>query len=156
LRREPLIREMRHADVAEVAALEAESYAFPWSDSIFRDCLRAGYFCCVAIEERDCIGYGILSAGAGEAHVLNLCVAEGSRQRGVGSRLLQRMTEHAANVGAREIYLEVRPSNSVAIRLYRARGFAQIGIRKGYYQAVGGREDAVVLRRQLALEAHGS
>jgi ribosomal-protein-alanine N-acetyltransferase len=153
LRREASIRVMQPADVAAVAALEAQSYAFPWSEAIFRDCLRAGYFCCIGIADRACVGYGILSAGAGEAHVLNLCVAEGERRRGLGSRLLQRMTEHAASVGAREIYLEVRPSNTDAIRLYRARGFAQIGIRKGYYQAVGGREDAVVLRRQLALEA---
>lgn len=153
MRREATIRVMHSADVPAVAALEAHSYAFPWSEGIFRDCLRAGYFCCIAVAERACIGYGILSAGAGEAHVLNLCVAEGERRCGVGSRLLQRMTEHAASVGAREIYLEVRPSNTDAIRLYRARGFAQIGIRKGYYQAVGGREDAVVLRRQLAPEA---
>jgi ribosomal-protein-alanine N-acetyltransferase len=151
--REATIRSMHASDVPAVAALEAQSYAFPWSETIFRDCLRAGYFCCIAVAERACIGYGILSAGAGEAHVLNLCVAEGERRRGVGSRLLQRMTEHAASVGAREIYLEVRPSNTDAIRLYRSRGFMQIGIRKGYYQAVGGREDAVVLRRQLAQEA---
>jgi ribosomal-protein-alanine N-acetyltransferase len=151
--REATIRPMHASDVPAVAALEAHSYAFPWSETIFRDCLRAGYFCCIAVAERACIGYGILSAGAGEAHVLNLCVAEGERRRGVGSRLLQRMTEHAASVGAREIYLEVRPSNTDAIRLYRSRGFTQIGIRKGYYQAVGGREDAVVLRRQLAQEA---
>jgi ribosomal-protein-alanine N-acetyltransferase len=146
---------MRPADVAAVAALEAQSYAFPWSETIFRDCLRAGYFCCVAEAERACIGYGILSVGAGEAHVLNLCVAEGERRRGVGSSLLQRMSEHAAGAGAREIYLEVRPSNTAALRLYRERGFAQIGIRRGYYQAVGGREDAVVLRRQIAPETGG-
>jgi ribosomal-protein-alanine N-acetyltransferase len=153
LRREATIRAMHSGDVPAVAALEAHCYAFPWSEGIFRDCLRAGYFCCIAVAERACIGYGILSAGAGEAHVLNLCVAEGERRRGVGSRLLQRMIEHAASVGAREVYLEVRPSNTDAIRLYRARGFAQIGIRKGYYQAVGGREDAVVLRRQLQPDA---
>lgn len=150
---EATIRAMHASDVPAVAALESQSYAFPWSEGIFRDCLRAGYFCCIAVAERACIGYGILSTGAGEAHVLNLCVAEGERRRGVGSRLLQRMTEHAASVGAREIYLEVRPSNTDAIRLYRSRGFTQIGIRKGYYQAVGGREDAVVLRRELAQEA---
>jgi [ribosomal protein S18]-alanine N-acetyltransferase len=144
-----LVREMQPEDVAAVAALEMASYAFPWSEGIFRDCLRAGYYCCVADSGRECIGYGVLSSGAGEAHVLNLCVAERFRRRGVGSCLLQQLTEAAVRLGAREIFLEVRPSNTVAIRLYRARGFAQIGIRKGYYQAVGGREDAVVLRRQL-------
>ncbi len=47
------------------------------------------------------------------------------------------------------MFLEVRPSNTVAIRLYQSRGFAQIGVRRGYYQAVGGREDAVVLRKSM-------
>ena len=149
---EERIREMRPTDLAAVARLESETYAFPWSEGIFRDCLRAGYYCCVAEFERACVGYAVLSTGAGEAHVLNLCVAESFRGMGIGSRLLQRLTEHAASVGAREIFLEVRPSNTVAICLYQSRGFAKVGIRKGYYQAVGGREDAVVLRRQLVPE----
>src|SRR5690606_24035505 len=69
---EALIRDMGPEDVAAVARLEAESYAFPWTPGIFRDCLRAGYYCCVAEDEGDCIGYGIMSVGAGEAHVLNI------------------------------------------------------------------------------------
>lgn len=146
------IRDMTLADVPAVAQVETESYAFPWSDGIFRDCLRAGYFCCVAEWERQCVGYGIMSAGAGEAHLLNLCVAEGHRQLGVGGALLQRLVELAIAFGVREMFLEVRPSNDVAIHLYQSRGFAQIGIRKGYYQASGGREDAVVLRKRLLRE----
>jgi [ribosomal protein S18]-alanine N-acetyltransferase len=155
LAREPLIREMQAADLSQVAALEASSYAFPWSETIFRDCLRAGYYCCIVEQEGACVGYAVLSAGGGEAHVLNLCVAGPWRQRGLGSRLLQRVTEYATGAGAQEIFLEVRPSNTDAIRLYRARGFAQIGVRKGYYQAADGREDAVVLRRQLPAHAQG-
>lgn len=150
--RAELIREMQPGDLPAVALLESQTYAFPWSESIFRDCLRAGYYCCVLQTEGECVGYGILSAGAGEAHVLNLCVAEPDRGRGLGSRLLQHLTQYAGSIGAREIYLEVRPSNTVALNLYRARGFSQVGIRRGYYQAVGGREDAIVLRRQLTPE----
>jgi ribosomal-protein-alanine N-acetyltransferase len=147
---EALIRDMGPEDVAAVARLEAESYAFPWTPGIFRDCLRAGYYCCVAEDEGDCIGYGIMSVGAGEAHVLNICVAERHRRRGLGASLLEQLMEFAASSGAREIFLEVRPSNAAALHLYKTRGFTQIGIRRGYYQAVDGREDAVVLRRQLA------
>lgn len=137
-------------DVAAVARLEAESYAFPWSEGIFRDCLRAGYYCCIAELEGECIGYAIMSMGPSEAHVLNLCVAERHRRRGLGARLLEHLMEFAAAGGAEEIFLEVRPSNTAALHLYRTHGFTQIGLRRGYYQAVGGREDAVVLRRQLS------
>jgi ribosomal-protein-alanine N-acetyltransferase len=147
-----VIRAMQPADVPEVGMLESQTYAFPWSENIFRDCLRAGYYCCVVQTEGEIVGYGVLSAGAGEAHVLNICVAEADRGRGLGSRLLQHLIDHARSIGAREVFLEVRPSNTVAINLYRARGFSQVGIRRGYYQAVGGREDAVVLRRQLPPE----
>lgn len=147
-----LIRAMQPSDVPAVGLLESQTYAFPWSENIFRDCLRAGYYCCVVQTEREIVGYGVLSTGAGEAHVLNICVAEGDRGRGLGSRLLQHLLDQARAAGARDVFLEVRPSNTVAINLYRARGFSQVGIRRGYYQAVGGREDAVVLRRQLAPE----
>lgn len=147
-----VIRVMQPSDVPQVGMLESQTYAFPWSENIFRDCLRAGYYCCVVQTEGEIVGYGVLSAGAGEAHVLNICVAEADRGRGLGGRLLQHLTDHARAIGAREVFLEVRPSNTVAINLYRARGFTQVGIRRGYYQAVGGREDAVVLRKQLPPE----
>jgi ribosomal-protein-alanine N-acetyltransferase len=144
-----LIRDMGFDDVAAVAALESRSYAFPWSDAIFRDCLRAGYYCCVAELDHIVIGYAIMSTGAGEAHVLNICVSDLYRCRGIGSSLLEHLLEFAKYLGAGDVFLEVRPSNTVAVRLYQSRGFSQIGVRKGYYQAVGGREDAVVLRKVL-------
>jgi [ribosomal protein S18]-alanine N-acetyltransferase len=146
---EILIRDMDFDDVAAVAAIEAESYAFPWSEAIFRDCLRARYYCCVVELDHIRIGYAILSTGAGEAHVLNLCVGVAYRCRGIGRALLEHLLEFAKGLEVTEVFLEVRPSNTTAIRLYQARGFVQIGVRRGYYQAVGGREDAVVLRRVL-------
>ncbi len=145
-----LIRDMGPEDVAAVARLESLSYTFPWSEGIFRDCLRAGYYCCLAELDGEVIGYGIMSVGAGEAHVLNLCVAERHRCKGLGASLLEHLMEFAAASGAEDIFLEVRPSNTPALHLYRTHGFTQIGIRRGYYQAVNGREDAVVLRRQLS------
>jgi ribosomal-protein-alanine N-acetyltransferase len=90
-----------------------------------------------------------MSVGAGEAHILNLCVGETFRCRGLGKRLLTLLIERAAAAGMSEAFLEVRPSNTAAIRLYLAHGFEQVGMRRGYYQAVGGREDAAVLRLGL-------
>lgn len=143
------IRPMRDTDVADVVAIERASYQFPWSEGIFRDCLRVGYTCRVASLARQVVGYAVMSAGAGEAHILNLCVRETFRCRGLGRRLLALMLERAAAAGMKEAFLEVRPSNTAAIRLYLAHGFEQVGMRRGYYQAVGGREDAAVLRLGL-------
>jgi len=146
---EVLIRPMRATDVAEVVAIERAAYQFPWSEGIFRDCLRVGYLCRVVTVDRQVLAYGVMSFGAGEAHILNLCVSEAYRCRGVGKRLLGALMERAAAAGMAEAFLEVRPSNTAAIRLYLALGFEQVGMRRGYYQAVGGREDAAVLKRVL-------
>lgn len=151
---EVLIRPMRSTDVTDVVAIERAAYQFPWSEGIFRDCLRVGYVCRVVTVNRAVEAYGVMSFGAGEAHILNLCVAEGFRGRGLGARLLGSLIERAASAGMAEAYLEVRPSNTAAIRLYLTLGFEQVGMRRGYYQAVGGREDAAVLKRVLRATDH--
>jgi [ribosomal protein S18]-alanine N-acetyltransferase len=144
-----LIRPMSEDDVAEVIAVERASYQFPWSEGIFRDCLRVGYVCRVVTVNDAIIGYGVMSVGAGEAHILNLCIGESYRCRGVGRRLLTYLVDRGAAAGMNEAFLEVRPSNTSAIRLYLSVGFEQVGMRRGYYQAVGGREDAAVLKLAL-------
>ena len=143
------IRPMMEIDLPEVAAIEQQSYAFPWSENIFRDCLRVGYTCRALDLAGQIIGYGVMSLGAGEAHILNVCVREQFRSVGFGRRLLEHLLERAAAAGVAEAFLEVRPSNLSAIRLYQHLGFEQIGIRRGYYQAPDGREDAIVLKLTL-------
>jgi [ribosomal protein S18]-alanine N-acetyltransferase len=147
------IRPMRAGDVLEVVAIERAAYQFPWSEGIFRDCLRVGYVCRVVAAGEEVIGYGVMSVGAGEAHILNLCIAEAHRCRGAGRLLLQSLLECAATAAAAEAFLEVRPSNTTAIRLYLALGFEQVGMRRGYYQAVNGREDAAVLKLSLGSDS---
>jgi ribosomal-protein-alanine N-acetyltransferase len=144
-----LIRPMSENDVSEVIAVERASYQFPWSEGIFRDCLRVGYVCRVVTVNDAIIGYGVMSVGAGEAHILNLCIGDLYRCRGVGRRLLTYLVDRGAAAGMSEAFLEVRPSNTSAIRLYLSVGFEQVGMRRGYYQAVGGREDAAVLKLAL-------
>ena len=143
------IRPMMEIDLPEVAGIEQGSYAFPWSENIFRDCLRVGYTCRALDLAGQIIGYGVMSLGAGEAHVLNVCVRDEFRTVGFGRRLLEHLIERAAAAGVTEAFLEVRPSNLAAIRLYQHLGFEQIGIRRGYYQAPDGREDAIVLKLTL-------
>jgi [ribosomal protein S18]-alanine N-acetyltransferase len=143
------IRAMQDADVSAVAAVERASYQFPWSEGIFRDCVRVGYLCRVVEVSDVIIGHGIVSTGAGEAHILNLCVRPQFRCRGVGRQLLRHLLERSRALGMAEAFLEVRPSNTTAIRLYQSLGFEQVGVRRGYYQATNGREDAAVLRLAL-------
>ncbi len=143
------IRPMHELDVPVVVAIEHDAYQFPWSEGIFRDCLRVGYVCRVVEAGEQMAGYGIMSLGAGEAHVLNLCVHPQLRRRGLARGLLAHLLDRARAAGMHEAYLEVRPSNTIAARLYRSLGFEQVGIRRGYYQATTGREDAQVLRRVL-------
>jgi len=143
------IRPMMEIDLPDVAGIEQRSYAFPWSENIFRDCLRVGYTCRSLDLAGQIIGYGVMSLGAGEAHILNVCVREEFRNLGFGRRLLEHLLERAVASGVAEAFLEVRPSNLSAIRLYQRLGFEQIGIRRGYYQAPDGREDAIVLKREL-------
>jgi ribosomal-protein-alanine N-acetyltransferase len=143
------LRPMEPGDLARVAALERESYVFPWNDQIFADCLRVGYHCVVVDTAAGVAGYGVLSMGAGEAHVLNLCVSEALRRRGIGRELLLALLTHARDRGVRDAFLEVRRTNRAAIALYHALGFECVGTRRGYYQAHEGREDALVYRLEL-------
>jgi len=141
---------MTPGDLPAVAAVERASYQFPWSEGIFRDCLRVGYLCRVAELDGEIIAYGVVAMGAGEAHILNLCVRRELRGRSIGRQMLMLLLERARQAGMEAVFLEVRPSNPHAIALYQSVGFVQVGLRKGYYQAPDGREDALVLRLGLA------
>lgn len=145
------LRPMVDDDLAEVMRIEQASYDFPWTLGIFGDCLRVGYICRVLEFDVHIVGYGVMSVGAGEAHILNVCIDERYRCRGLARVLLHEMLRSAAALGAQAAYLEVRPSNLAAIRLYAALGFEQVGTRRGYYQARNGREDAALLRIDLPI-----
>src|SRR5258708_550074 len=106
------IRPMSESDVDDVIAVERASYQFPWSEGIFRDCLRVGYICRVVTVSDRIIGYGVMSIGAGEAHILNLCISELYRCRGVGKGLLTYLLERGTSAGMAEAFLEVRSSNT--------------------------------------------
>lgn len=146
------IREMNHDDLSMVSDIERRSYEFPWSHGVFRDCLLAGYQNIVLVRDKEVAGYGVLSVAAGEAHILNLCVDPEFRSRGYGERLLDEMLFRARAASVREVFLEVRPSNELAIALYRKKGFRQVANRPSYYQSHEGREDAAVLSKKLVVE----
>ncbi|MEO8858974.1 MAG: ribosomal protein S18-alanine N-acetyltransferase [Burkholderiaceae bacterium] len=139
------LRAMRVEDLDTVSGMESASYEFPWSPGIFRDCLKTGHPCWVLCVDAAIVGYGILSMGADEAHVLNICIGTQWRSRGLGRHLLGRLVDIARWNGAQRIFLEVRPSNPQAKLLYESVGFSEIGRRPRYYPASDGREDAIVM-----------
>lgn len=146
----PRFEPMQLSDLDEVVGIERAVYEFPWTPGNFRDSLRAGYECRVYRSEQDgLIGYGVLMAGVGEGHLLNISIAAPFQRRGHGAQLLERFIELARYRGLESMILEVRPSNFTARRLYLRRGFRQVGLRRGYYPAVDGREDALVLTLTL-------
>ncbi|RJS93844.1 ribosomal-protein-alanine N-acetyltransferase [Salinisphaera sp. Q1T1-3] len=137
---------MRRDDIAAVRGIESTAYDYPWSERIFRDCLRVGYRAWV-IEPVDgpLAGYALASIAVGEAHLLNLCLAESARGRGLGTRLLDSLVAQARREAAAVVMLEVRPSNTAARRLYARYGFIEQGRRPGYYPGETVREDALLL-----------
>ncbi|MGD8559344.1 MAG: ribosomal protein S18-alanine N-acetyltransferase [Gammaproteobacteria bacterium] len=145
------IRPMCTDDLDGIMSIETSIYNFPWTRQIFVDCLRVGYTCQVCEMDNELAGYCIMSVGAAEAHVLNLCISDDFRRRGLGERLLTHMLELARQKSVCTVFLEVRPSNEPAVTLYEKVGFNQIGTRHDYYPAKVGREDAIILAKSLEI-----
>ena len=146
----PQLAAMRDDDLEEVMEIEGAIYTHPWTRGNFGDSLRAGYECRTLRLEGELIGYFVLMAAAGEAHLLNLSVAASRQRLGYGSALLGEAAGLARGLGARSLFLEVRPSNRAAQALYTRFGFRKVALRRGYYPAHDGREDALVLTLPLA------
>lgn len=138
-------------DLARVLDVEKRAYPFPWTEGIFRDCLRVGYSAWL-VEDADgeLLAYALMSMAAGEAHILNLCVEPARQREGLGRFLLDHLMRIARAAHVNLVLLEVRRSNRGARRLYESAGYRTLGVRKGYYPSAEGREDALVLGYELA------
>lgn len=144
LQRQQDFEPMGESDLESVIEIEQRIYAFPWTLGNFRDSIRAGYSCWVCRGGAGLLGYAVLMLAAGEAHLLNLTIDTPSQRRGRGSRLLRHLVATARDYGAQVLFLEVRPSNAAGLALYARHGFRRIGVRRDYYPAQGGRENALV------------
>jgi len=145
----PDLRPMSYEDIESVFAIEEVAQPFPWTRAIFQDCLRVGYCCWVLEQDGAIIAYGVMSVAAGESHILNLCVQPDWQGLGLGTTILNYLLDLARKHRADTALLEVRPSNQGAIRLYQAVGFDDVGMRRNYYPAGRGREDALIMARDL-------
>ena len=149
-------RPMRRGDLDQVAQIEARIFPFPWNYGNFADSLAAGYDGWVfeALEgPGGLLGYAIVMWLPDEVHLLNLSVDAPVQGLGLGAAILDWLVDDAGSRGARSMLLEVRPSNTPALRLYERKGFHRVGLRRRYYPAHdGAREDAIVMVRRLASE----
>lgn len=141
----PQYRPMQLADLDSIMAIENVIYSHPWSRGNFSDSLNAGYSCWIFEENAEIIGYSVVMLAADEAHLLNLSIARDRQGQGQGRKLLEHMMEIARNHGALHMFLEVRVSNRGAISLYEDMGFNEMAIRRNYYPAQQGREDAILM-----------
>src|SRR2546421_2916553 len=143
------LQTMTEADLPQVMAIEQAIYTHPWTQGNFADSLRAGYECRTWRMNGELIGYFVLMTAVGEAHLLNLSIGEPHQRRGHGAALLTEAANLARRLGAKNVFLEVRPSNRAAQGLYTRFGFRKVAVRRGYYPAHSGREDALVLTLSL-------
>jgi ribosomal-protein-alanine N-acetyltransferase len=145
------IRSAEIGDLADVVAIETESFSDPWSHDSFQSALELPHFRFLVATDRDAntqvAGYIIIVIVAPEAEIANIAVRSGGRRGGVGRRLVEEGLSLARSAGVETVYLEVRESNSVARRLYETRGFEVVGRRRAYYERP--REDALVLRHDF-------
>jgi ribosomal-protein-alanine N-acetyltransferase len=142
---------MTYYDIEPVMAIENECYEFPWTKGIMSDCLRVGYHCYVYEVDNEIRGYVIFSTVLDEVHLLNICLAPEYQGRGLGNAFLHWLMNHARTLKYKTMYLEVRLSNQAAIHLYQKMGFNETGIRRNYYPAKNGKEDAQLFACELEL-----
>ena len=153
---EPVLQVMTRDDLDAVTELEARVQAFPWTRGNFEDALESSYPACVLRHGAKLAGFCVLMPAPDVAHLLVIAVAGDLQRHGLGRRLVDWCRAQTVKSGAEGIVLEVRPSNENARRFYERLGFRQIGVRKGYYPAAKGREDALVLRRDVAASERGN
>ncbi len=150
------LRLMTEADVPSVMNIEKTAYPFPWTEGNLRDCLKRHYYACVLEVGANICGYALMSMAAGEAHVLNICIQPDLQGKGLGRTLLHSLEQTARENKVEMLLLEVRASNKRAIKLYESLGFNELGCREHYYPGRNGREDALVLARQLSYCGHNT
>jgi ribosomal-protein-alanine N-acetyltransferase len=140
------IRRLALADLSAIERIEREAYPTPWSRSMFAgELAKPSSISLGAFDAATdtLVGYLITSRYVDAWHIMNLAVAAASRRRGIASDLLDELFRLTDDDPRRGYTLEVRVSNSNAIKLYERMGFETTGLRRAYY--TDNREDAIVM-----------
>ena len=137
-------REMIPEDAAAVEIVEKASFAVPWSRKSFWEEAANEQTCYwLALSDEEIIGYAGCWLVLDEAQITNIAIHPDFRGQKIGRALLQEIIKEAVQRGAERMTLEVRPSNLVALKLYKSFDFKDCGRRPGYYQDNG--EDAIIM-----------
>jgi ribosomal-protein-alanine N-acetyltransferase len=132
-------------DLAEVVKIENRCHLTPWTNKNFIDSYDAKNLFKVLKNENDIIGYYIALFALDECELLNITITSELQKKGFGELMLKDLFSECREVNIVNIFLEVRKSNLLAIRLYKKNGFNEIGIRNNYYQNKDGKEDAILM-----------
>lgn len=146
------LREMTKNDLSAVATIEKQSTIFPWSLKHFEDCITAGHLAWVMCDDKEqIVSFVVLQKVVDELHLLNICVQRQQQGQGLGTTMLNHVIQQAKQLGSVLIVLEVRRSNNKAQSLYSQAGFNEMAVRRDYYPAAQGREDAILMGLDLDL-----
>jgi ribosomal-protein-alanine N-acetyltransferase len=144
------------ANVPDLMPIENACHSHPWSEKTFISCIGGRYFGDYANVENNEVASAATSIGfhigmyvAGEASLLDICVAPEHQGKGYGKLLLQHFIAQSKQLGAQQVLLEVRASNISAQMMYINTGFIEISRRTGYYPKAIGYEDAIVMSLRL-------
>ncbi len=143
------LRTMQASDLDIILAIESDVYDYPWTRGNFEDSLNARHQAWVMMQADEVIGYAVMMTVLDEAHLFNVSIARAYQKQGLGYALVNDMIANAKTSGAKNMFLEVRESNMSARKLYEKIGFVEVHIRRGYYQAKAGREDAILMRLDI-------
>lgn len=147
-----IFHKMHTSDLDEVLSIELANYPVAWSKGVMKDCIKAGYQCITMKQFDKIVGYAFLMVNYDESHLLNMCIDHSVQSQGLGRKLLKYLENICLYNQSRIFLLEVRKSNPVAYALYKSFDFKEIGIRKNYYRTIDGREDAIVMTKQLIID----
>ncbi len=143
-----VLRAMTTADINAVCAIEQQVQYAPWTTKLFSDSLER-HVCWVAQKNQQVVGFFVMQFIIDEAHLLNIAVDPTQQKQGIGRLLLDNVQQQAVAKKANTIFLELRATNQRALALYQMAGFNEIGLRKNYYPAAQGKEDAVIMALML-------
>ena len=138
------IESMTVDDIAQVAEIERQIFSIPWSEKAFRDSMESDNTIYIVAKENDNVaGYAGMYLSFEEGNITNVAVNPLSRRKGIGEKIVRDILNTAYEKGVRDVFLEVRETNSVAIALYEKIGFKEEGIRKNFYDKP--RENALIM-----------
>ena len=143
-----VLRAMTTADITALCAIEQQVQYAPWTEKLFSDSLER-HVCWVAQKDQQVVGFFVVQFIVDEAHLLNIAVDPTQQKQGIGRVLLDNVQQQAIAKKANTIFLELRATNQRALALYQMAGFNEIGLRKNYYPAAQGKEDAVIMALML-------